>query len=406
MGATCANFRAVWIEDPYDLVDGAEIDAMRSPLIVRLVLALLTLLAVGTPGRAENFYQGKQLVVLVNFPPGGPTDFEARLLARTLARTIVGSPAVVVQNMGGSNGAVAANWLANAAASDGLILGYFSGIASMRALADPILSENVAKLAFAAAVPGVGVTYARTDIGGGIGKPLDVVGKRDLWLGGLRPDSDRDLRLRMQFDLLGVKHGYQPGFSSIADARQAFLRGDIQVLLESLTAYRTSIEGAIVASGKAMPLWIDPLDDGETFIRSMDADNLPAPTFTDVLLQAKGALPKSELFEAWRMVNQMGTLFQRILLLAPATPPAAVTALRKAIGRFADDAAFKEDALKSIKQVPTYLIDARTASLFTRVATPEPAQQAFLRKYIEQVAPDYGKEKAGPPAEAMTKPAQ
>lgn len=367
---------------------------MRSTLIVRLVLALLTLVAVGAPGRAETFYQGKQLVVLVNFPPGGPTDFEARLLARTLARTIVGAPTVVVQNMAGSNGAVAANWLANAAAPDGLILGYFSGIASMRALADPILSENVAKLAFAAAVPGVGVTYARTDIGGGIKQSSDILGKRDFWLGGLRPDADRDLRLRMQFDLLGVKHSYQPGFASIADARQAFQRGDIQVLLESVTAYRASIEGNAVAGGKAIPLWIDPLDDGGTFIRSAAAEGLPAPMYTDVLLQAKGKLPQSELFEAWRLVNQMGTLFQRILLLAPAAPPAAVAALRKAIDRFADDAAFKEDAQKSIKQVPAYLTDLKTASLFTRVASPEPAQQAFLRKYIQLVAPDYGKEKA------------
>ena len=379
---------------------------MRSPLIVRLVLTLLSLLAVGAPGRAENFYQGKQLVVLVNFPPGGPTDFEARLLARTLARTIVGSPTVIVHNMGGSNGAVAANWLANAAAPDGLVLGYFSGIASMRALADPILSENVAKLAFAAAVPGVGVTYARTDIGGGIKQPLDILGKRDFWLGGLRPDSDRDLRLRMQFDLLGVKHNYQPGFASIADARQAFQRGEIQVLLESATAYRASIEGNVSASVKAVPLWIDPLDDGENFYRSTAADGLPAPTFTDVLLKVSGTLPKSELFEAWRLVNQMGTLFQRILLLAPASPPAAVEALRKAIGRFADDPGFKEDAQKSIKQVPNYLTDAKTASLFTRVASPQPAQQALLRKYIELVVPDYGKETTGPPPDAVSKPAQ
>ena len=39
------------VEDARRWVDGAEIDAMRSPVIVRLVLALLTLWAAGTPGR-------------------------------------------------------------------------------------------------------------------------------------------------------------------------------------------------------------------------------------------------------------------------------------------------------------------------------------------------------------------
>lgn len=372
---------------------------MRKLMGISRALALLVLMAGAMPGHSENFYQGKQLVVLVNFAPGGPTDAEARLLARNLARIVVGNPRVIVHNMAGSNGAVAANWLANNAAPDGLILGYFSGIASLRALNDPNLSANVAKLALAAAVPGVGVTYGRVDLGGGIKKPGDVVGRKDFWLGGLRPDSDRDLRLRLQFDLLGVKHNYQSGFASISDARQAFQRGEIQVLLEPITAYRNAIEPGLVSNGVAMPLWLDPLDDGETFFRSPEADNLPALTFTDLLLQTRGALPKSELFEGWRLVNQMGTLFQRILLLAPGTPPAALQALRKAIGKFSEDAAFKEDALKSIKLVPGYLTDDKTAAIFTRVTDPEPRLQKFLADYIAKVGAEAIKDKtpAGEP---------
>ena len=105
---------------------------MRSWIAIATLLVYATLW--GSSARADTFFQGKQLVVLVNFDQGGPTDAEGRLLARHLSRLIGGNPSVVVQNMAGSNGAVAANWLANAAASDGLILGYFTGIASMRAL--------------------------------------------------------------------------------------------------------------------------------------------------------------------------------------------------------------------------------------------------------------------------------
>ncbi len=369
---------------------------MRPLMGIRLALALVMLLAGIAPGRAENFFQGKQLVVLVNFPQGGPTDAEGRLLARNLARVVVGAPSVIVHNMGGSNGAVAANWLANAAAPDGLILGYFSGIASMRALSDPSLTENVAKLAFVAAGPGIGVTYGRTDIGGGIKKPGDLLSKRDFWIGGLRTDSDRDLRLRMQLDLLGIRHNYQSGFPGIAEARQAFQRGEIQLLLEPITAYRASIEPGLVGSGAAMPLWLDPLDDGAGFMRSPEADNLPALTFSDILVQTRGELPRSELFDAWRLVNQMGTLFQRVLVMAPGAPPAAVEALRKAIAKLADDATFREDALKSIKLVPSYLTDAKTAALFARVADPPPNLQAYLKKYIAAVTPDGGKDKAQP----------
>jgi hypothetical protein len=369
-----------------------ETDTMRVMTRLRYALGLALALATGCVGssaaRADTFYQGKQLVVLVNFAQGGPTDAEGRLFARHIARLLGGNPAVIVQNMGGSNGAVAANWLAKAAAPDGLIVGYFSGIASLRALADPILSPDVARLSFVAAGPGFGVAYARTDIGGVIKKPADLMSKKDFWIGGLRADSDRDLRLRMQLDLLGIRHQYQTGFAAITDARQALQRGEIQMLLEPILAYRAVIEPGLVASGAALPMWLDPLDDGVTFQRSAEADNLPALTFTDVLLQARGELPKSDLFDAWRLVNQMGTLFQRILVTAPDTPGPALTALRNAMAQLADDTAFKEDALKSVKSVPAYLSDARTAALFSHIADPEPRLQTFLRKYIDAASPD------------------
>ena len=371
---------------------GIETNAMRVMTRFCHCLAMVVAMSLGLLGttavRAQAFYQGKQLVVLVNFEQGGPTDAEARLFARHIARLLGGNPAVVVQNMGGSNGAVAANWLAKAAAPDGLIVGFFSSIASLRALADPIISPDVARLSFVAAGSGFGVAYGRTDIGGPIRKPADLMSKKDFWIGGLRADSDRDLRLRMQLDLLGIRHHYQTGFAAITDARQALQRGEIQMLLEPIRAYRAVIEPGLVASGAALPLWLDPLDDGETFQRSAEADSLPALTFTDVLLQARGELPKSELFDAWRLVNQMGTLFQRILVTAPDTPGPALTALRNAMTRLGDDPLFKDDALKSVKMVPTYHADARTAALFSHIADPEPRLQAFLRKYIDAASPD------------------
>jgi hypothetical protein len=367
---------------------------------LRLAWTLILGLFGALPTAAE-FYQGKQLVILVNFAPGGPTDAEGRLLARHIARHVAGIPSVIVQNMDGSNGAVAANWIANAAAPDGLILGYFTGIASMRALADPVLSPNVAKLGFVAAGPGFGIAYARTDIGGGLKKPSDIVQRKDFWVGGLRPDSDRDIRIRMQLDLLGARYQYQSGFASIADARQAFQRGEIQVLLEPITAYRAAIEPWLGRSGMAMPLWFDPLDDGDGFQRSVEADNLPALTFSDILLQLRGSLPKGELFDAWRLVNQMGTLFQRILVMAPDTPPAAIAAVRKGLAKLVEDAQFKEDALRSIRLVPSYVGDERTEAQFKRIADPPPALQAFLKKYIEQVAPEPARE---PPARAAEPP--
>ena len=72
--------------------------------------------------RAAEFYQGKALTLIVGYAPGGGVDATARTVARHLARFIPGQPGMVVQNMEGAAGVVAANYLARRAAPDGLTL--------------------------------------------------------------------------------------------------------------------------------------------------------------------------------------------------------------------------------------------------------------------------------------------
>src|SRR5438105_3977108 len=65
------------------------------------------------------FYQGKQVKVLVGFPPGGGTDLYGRVIADGLARHLEGKPGVVVQNMPGAGSVIAMNNYANRIARDG-----------------------------------------------------------------------------------------------------------------------------------------------------------------------------------------------------------------------------------------------------------------------------------------------
>jgi tripartite-type tricarboxylate transporter receptor subunit TctC len=61
--------------------------------------------------RAADFYHGKTLAMIVGFAPGGGVDTQARTIARHLVRFIPGQPSVIVQNMEGAAGALAANFL-------------------------------------------------------------------------------------------------------------------------------------------------------------------------------------------------------------------------------------------------------------------------------------------------------
>jgi tripartite-type tricarboxylate transporter receptor subunit TctC len=71
--------------------------------------------------RAADFYRGKTVTMIVGFAPGGGVDTQARTIARHLVRFIPGQPGVIVQNMEGAAGALAANFL-NRVAPDGLTI--------------------------------------------------------------------------------------------------------------------------------------------------------------------------------------------------------------------------------------------------------------------------------------------
>ena len=64
--------------------------------------------------------------LLVASGPGATTDISARLVGRYLGKHIPGNPNIVVQNMPGAGGVVAANHLYNIAKPDGLTIAAMS----------------------------------------------------------------------------------------------------------------------------------------------------------------------------------------------------------------------------------------------------------------------------------------
>lgn len=72
-----------------------------------------------------DFYRGKTLTVVVSSTPGGGYDLYGRALARHIGRFIPGNPTVIVQNVPGGGGIVAANNVFSGS-QDGTTIGAFS----------------------------------------------------------------------------------------------------------------------------------------------------------------------------------------------------------------------------------------------------------------------------------------
>lgn len=82
----------------------------------------------------DNVFQGKTVVMVVAYPPGGGYDAYGRLYAKHVAKHIAGGPTVIVRNMPGASGLVAANYLYNKAPKDGTNLAIFSSSATFAPL--------------------------------------------------------------------------------------------------------------------------------------------------------------------------------------------------------------------------------------------------------------------------------
>ncbi len=94
---------------------------------VILVIGIALNFAASTTAWGEEFYKGKTLRFIVAFSPGGGFDTYTRLIARHFSKYIPGHPTVVVQNMTGAGGIIAANYLYNKAKPDGLSIGNWIG---------------------------------------------------------------------------------------------------------------------------------------------------------------------------------------------------------------------------------------------------------------------------------------
>src|SRR3954453_4939108 len=103
----------------------AEYDLMTSSRVMLVFAAFLILL--GSASSAADFYQGKQVTIVVGFSSAGTYDATARLFARHLGRYLPGKPAVIVRNMPGAGSLIAANSLYSSLPKGGTTLGVIGG---------------------------------------------------------------------------------------------------------------------------------------------------------------------------------------------------------------------------------------------------------------------------------------
>jgi tripartite-type tricarboxylate transporter receptor subunit TctC len=346
--------------------------------------AVLTFTAAALDAQAQDFYAGKQLTILVNYDAGGPTDLEARVLARHIGKHIAGHPNIIVQNMGGAAGLIGTKYLGEIAAKDGLMLGYFTA-ATQRYVSNPErFTVDFRTYEFVSVVPSGRIHFMRADVKPGIKTAADVVKSQDLVVGGLGRDQPKDMAMRLTLDLLGVPYKYVTGYNSSAQAMLAMQRGEISYYADSPPIYSTKVE-PLVNSGDLIPVFYDPGYNGVSFSVPKQMRGLAVLPFHELYKKVKGgAMPSGPLWEAYQSLLTVNGTMYRLMALPPGAPQAAVNALREAVLHLNDDKDFLAEAQKTMGEAPEYVTSPTLNDEVRRGLSIKPELKAFMAEYVKK----------------------
>lgn len=274
--------------------------------------------AVGAgPEDPAAFYRGRTLRILVGVSPGGGQDLYARVMAPHLSRLLDGHPTVIVENMPGAGGLVAATYLARRATPDGLTIGLIGPQPTMEQLGpNPAFDVRSLPIIGSPADDSAVCTFAR-----GLGYSLEAWrAGRTPRLGMTRRGSSTANYGLLLTNALGLTVKPVIGYSGTADIKAAILSGEVDGVCLSRSSFMASFQ---------------PLTDYDVVLQSVRTGGavLPGvPTAGDLVTSDRGRT----LLE---IVATMGML-SRYYAVPPGTPPARIEVLRSAFVRTMEDAAF------------------------------------------------------------------
>jgi len=355
--------------------------AKKSILASGFVCAVL--LALASDALAQN-YAGQTVTMLLNNGAGGPTDVEARIVARHLHKYLQGATAVIIRNVPGAGGNIGANLLGEATGKDRLTVGYLTWNPVTQIINEPTLHVRYENFKFIAGVQQVTLLYIRRDTKPGISKPADVANAQLFRAGAMGPASQGTIRLRLALDMLGAKFETIPGYKGVRDIEFALRAGDVQVTNNSLPGYFTSVKPNLIDTGIAIPLFQYDLVPSKPS-RSPDLPDVPSylEVYKDVW--GKDAMPSGEKWEALVLLNRIMENMIRTIFMPPNAPQAAVEEMRTAFDKLSRDPEFIAQWTKVVLVKPHFIMGGEGERIISDLAHVQPSMANFLRKYIAEM---------------------
>jgi tripartite-type tricarboxylate transporter receptor subunit TctC len=207
-------------------VAGGTMKTRRLALSIVVMIGALVAPSLASGQSVAEFYNGKQIKLILGTDPGGDYDQGGRLLARYLGRHIPGSPTIIAQNMPGAASVVAANYLYNVAPRDGSAFGGFSRNIPSRAVRG--IKNFRADLRRFGWVGGTSLQHRLcVALTSSPVKSIDDLFTMPLTVGSNGPGSVLQIIPSALNNVIGTKFNIVQGYKGIADVTLALRRGEV-----------------------------------------------------------------------------------------------------------------------------------------------------------------------------------
>jgi tripartite-type tricarboxylate transporter receptor subunit TctC len=328
---------------------------------------IVVLLAVGAASAADEqgaseFYQNKQLRMIVGYVVGNDYDVGARLLAKYLPKHIPGQPAIIVQNMPQAASRGAANYVYAQAPRDGTVIGSFSRNLPSQALlgpsnitADPRRFHWLGATSFPGRICAAGTT-ARV-------KTLADLFTHELMVGSLGAGSSNSILPTVLNHVLGTKFRIIEGYKGTQDVVLAIERGEVEGICASVGQFRSSER--LFREGKLRVI--------------LRAEESPIPGIADAPSVYDHA--KTEEQRAFMRFVFSSVEFGRPYVFPPDVPKDRVDLMRRAIAAAAKDPDLVAEAAK-MKLDMSYRPPEHLERLVTKLYETPPDVVEAIRKLI------------------------
>ena len=352
--------------------------------MIRKGLAVVVALAaaVCADTACAQFYKGKTVTMIINYPAGGPTDIEGRIVAQHLPAHIAGKPTIVIKNVGGAGGVIGTNQLAEAA-PNGETIGFFTIDVVAQLLGNPALRVNYADFVMIAGVEEPLVVYARKDTPPGLKVATDIMQAHEFKALSLNAQNSNTINQALSLDLLGLKYRAIPAYRGLKEVETAILQNEGQLANTSLPGWTGSVEPTM--GHLVIPLWqLAPRGKDGSYPRSPALPDLP--TFEEFYATVKGGKrPSGFPYEVLRASSDPLVGMFRTALMPPKTPPDAVALMRSAFVELWKNPEFIRDYANVIKTKPIFVTGEEAQDIIAALSKVKPEIKAFLLDYSNRL---------------------